>query len=224
MWRSLSAILKRSECDRTRSRLSAYIDQRLGAQEQKELEKHLEACQVCREELDSLKATVRLLHVMPQALPGRSFAVTEARPLPRWSPAPALCMATAVVAVFLVLAFAADMANLFESSAILRGEKGQSSYGSQQDDGSSDSQESPSKGNGATLDFLDGDQEGATNEGGGATGESEGGTLVTTEAGWVRPLEYSLLGGTVLLGGATIVALRGRRKAPLAATAEDVSR
>jgi hypothetical protein len=215
MWRPLSAILKRSDCERTRSRLSAYIDQRLGAREQKGLERHLEACRVCREELDSLKATVRLLHGMPQVLPRRSFAVTETketRPLPRWSPAPVLRMATAVVAVFLVMAFAADMANLFESSAVLRGEKGQSSYGSQQDDGSSDGKWSYPYGNGPTLDISDGDQERATDEDGGATGESEGGTLGTTEAGWVRPLEYSLLGGTVLLGGAAIAARRGRRK------------
>lgn len=106
---------RKDKCSQTRGMLSAYIDQQLGLQEQEGVEKHLKACQGCQQELDSLRATVQLLHRVPQVSPARSFAVTEPKPLPRWSPFPVLRTATAVVAAFLVLVFALDAVNVFET-------------------------------------------------------------------------------------------------------------
>ena len=176
----------KSECDHNRDRLSAYLDQRLGSQERGKVERHLEACQRCQHELESLQATVQLLHRMPQVLPARSFVVCEARPLPRRSLFPVLRTATAVMAVFLVLIFAFDMTNLFHTSPISTQEKSGSFYGSEERRGDA------------------GDHLGSVTDG--ETNQEEG------EAGWVRPLEYSVLGGVVVLGGVTIAAWRGRRR------------
>ena len=186
MWRLLSLRFGKSKCNQTRDRLSAYLDQRLGPPERGEVERHLETCQGCRQELESLQATVQLLHQVPQVLPARSFAICEARPLPRRSPFPVLRTATAVLAVFLVLIFAFDMTNLFHTGPISTQEKSGSFYESEER--SSDA----------------GDHLGSVTDG--ETNQEEG------EAGWVRPLEYGVLGGVVVLGGVTIAVWRGRRR------------
>ena len=186
MWRLLLLRFRKSKCNQTRDRLSAYLDQRLDLQERGEVERHLEACQGCRQELGSLQATVQLLHRVPQVLPARTFAIREARPLPRRSPFQVLRTATAVLAVFLVLIFAFDMTNLFHTGPVSTQEKSGSFYGSEEGRGDAGDQ--------ATLDIN------------GETNQEEG------EAGWVRPLEYSVLGGVVVLGGVTIAAWRGRRR------------
>lgn len=67
---------------RWQEKLSASIDERLDPSEQQELERHLAECSSCREELESLRATVVLLRQMPQVPVPRSFRLTEA-PLPR---------------------------------------------------------------------------------------------------------------------------------------------
>ena len=186
MWRLLLLRFRKSKCNQTRDRLSAYLDQRLDLQERGEVERHLEACQGCRQELGSLQATVQLLHRVPQVLPARTFAIREARPLPRRSPFPVLRTATAVLAVFLVLIFAFDMTNLFHTGPISTQEKSGSFYGLEER--SSDA----------------GDHLGSVTDG--ETNQEEG------EAGWVRPLEYGVLGGVVVLGGVTIAVWRGRRR------------
>jgi anti-sigma factor RsiW len=70
MWRSLVKRFRKDECDRTKGMHSAYIDQRLSFKEQQEVERHLEVCQRCQEELDTLRATVGLLHRVPQVFDG----------------------------------------------------------------------------------------------------------------------------------------------------------
>jgi len=317
---------RKDKCNRTRGLLSAYIDQQLGLQEQEGVEKHLEACQGCRQELDSLRATVRLLHRVPQVSPARSFAVTEPKPLPGWSPFPVLRTATAVVAAFLVLVFALDAVNVFETGptsveegrtysgerapeekgpgseasttetgpevvftpegddwvieikgemesvvSVMAGEMAQedetapdeklgmdelhdllssqklATYGAESDEenvvvpygrlnmeeldrvvesenGAAHEAESDgenivvpygrldmeelsrlveSQREAAQEDVTDGDEETAA-----ATGE---GTLGEEEAGWVRPLEYGLLGVVVVLGGATVAGWRKKK-------------
>lgn len=186
MWRLLLLRFRKSRCDQTRDTLSAYLDQRLGPPERGEVERHLETCQGCRQELESLQATVQLLHQVPQVLPARSFAICEARPLHHRLPFLVLRTATAVMAVFLVLVFAFDMTNLFHAGPMSTQEKGAQSYSSEK--GRADA------GDQATLDIN------------GETNQEEG------EAGWVRPLEYGVLGGVVVLGGVTIAAWRGRRR------------
>jgi len=201
--------------------LSAYTDQQLGLQEQEGVEKHLEACQGCRQELDSLRATVRLLHRVPQVSPARSFAVTEPKPLPRWSPFPVLRTATAVVAAFLVLVFALDVVNTFEAGPVSTEEEGASSYDSEKGDllgGGASRAESGPQTMGGEEEYLSPDgengaaQEDVTDEDGETAAATGEGTLGEEEAGWVRPLEYGLLGVVVVLGGVTVANWRKKRK------------
>jgi hypothetical protein len=113
MWRAFRRSEK-DECFKTRELLSGYMDQRLNPEEVAHVEGHLRTCPGCREELESLRATVALLRRLPEVTPSRSFAVAPVRPLPGRRALPALRFATAGVVLLLVLAFAADQANLFQ--------------------------------------------------------------------------------------------------------------
>jgi anti-sigma factor RsiW len=113
MWRAFRRSEK-DECSKTRELLSGYMDQRLNPEEVAHVEGHLRTCPGCREELDSLRATVALLHRLPEVTPSRSFAVAPVRPLPGRRALPALRFATAGVVLLLVLAFAVDQTNVVE--------------------------------------------------------------------------------------------------------------
>ena len=212
---------RKDKCSQTRGILSAYMDQQLGLHEREEVEQHLKACRGCQQELDSLRATVQLLHRVPQVSPARSFAVTEAKPMPRWSPFPVLRTATAVVAAFLVLVFALDVVNVFEAGPVSTQEEGASSYDSEKGgllgDGASRAESghqtmegeeeylSPDGEDGAAHeDVTNGDEETAAAAGEGTRGEEE--------AGWVRPLEFGLLGVVMVFGGVTIAGWRKKKK------------
>ena len=105
---------RKDECSKIRGLLSGYMDQRLDPEEVAHVEGHLRACLRCREELESLRATVALLHRLPEMTPSRRFAVAPARPLPGRRALPALRFATAGVALLLVVAFAIDLTNVVE--------------------------------------------------------------------------------------------------------------
>jgi hypothetical protein len=107
--------------------------------------------------------------------------------------------ATAVLAVFLVLIFAFDMTNLFHAGPVSAPENGAQYYKSE--NGSSADGQGSLGSNGIA------DRAGAN--------EGEG------EVGWIRPLEYGVLGGVVLLGGATMAMWRGRRRALFETSNED---
>ena len=66
---------------RWQERLSAYLDAQLEPLERRKLERHLASCNSCREELESLRATVALLRRVPQVAVPRSFRLTE-EPMP----------------------------------------------------------------------------------------------------------------------------------------------
>jgi len=94
--------------------LSTYLDGYLEAGDTVWVEGHLAACPRCRQELASLKATIALLHGLPQVQPRRSFLVPP-RPVP--APVPAwgwrMLRASTVAAGLLLLALVAgDMLNL----------------------------------------------------------------------------------------------------------------
>jgi hypothetical protein len=101
------------------------------------------------------------------------------------------------MAVFLVLIFAFDMTNLFHTGPISTPENGTQSYGPSE------------KGNETDYHI------GAVTSG--VTSQEKG------EAGWVRPLEYSLLGMVVVLGGVTIAAWRDRKRAVIRESDKDVA-
>ena len=58
--------------------LSEYLDGRLAAVENQQVERHLEVCLRCREELESLEYTVGLLRRVPTVAPRRVFTLGEA--------------------------------------------------------------------------------------------------------------------------------------------------
>ena len=82
--------------------LSEYLDSRLTGRQAERVRMHLEACERCREELESLRATVALLKRMPVVTPRRSFVLRE-RPVaaPRHM-VPAWAMGAAASLVLLV--------------------------------------------------------------------------------------------------------------------------
>lgn len=69
---------RESGCHQTRQMFASYIDGRLNAVEQDAVNYHIEVCDDCRRELESLEATVQLLHRMPVVTPTRSFTLAEA--------------------------------------------------------------------------------------------------------------------------------------------------
>lgn len=186
---------RKDNCSRIRQRLSAYIDVYLSPQELNEVESHLAACPDCQKELESLQATAAMLRQLPQVSPPRSFRIAQEEPSRRWAALPVLRLATAAAAVLLVMAFTADLVNLFET--------GPSSLG-QENDNSSYSV-SPDNSRDATS--LGGENETnqsqiwSDNEEELGPGSEE--ELKATEAAWVHPLEYSLAGLVIVLGGVT---------------------
>lgn len=231
MWRILFRRFVKDKCDKTEGMLSAYIDQRLSLKEQREVEHHLEACQRCQEELDSLRATVELLHRVPQVLPSRSFAIAEVKPAPRRTAVWALRAATSIAAVCLLLLFVSDLVNLFEVTPSLVDESGgtSSTFGPR---GGEEQEVAPSPGEEGDFGPEDGwlysstvkgwisgepelgssseEEEPAEEEEPGLpSGEEE---LAREEAGWLHPVEYGFLGVVVVLGGVTLVTWRKEKK------------
>jgi hypothetical protein len=66
--------------------LSAYLDQEVSAAERAVVQAHLEGCEACRLELESLGWTVALLQRLPLVEPPRTFYVTEAMLAPERAP------------------------------------------------------------------------------------------------------------------------------------------
>lgn len=98
--------------------LSAYIDDEVTPQEAARVERHLQSCRTCVEELESLRWTVGLLREVPPVPVLRSFAIRQidieperARrrfTLPDWL-FNSLQWATVATAVLTILLFSADM-------------------------------------------------------------------------------------------------------------------
>ena len=105
---------RKSECQKVKGLLSPYIDQQLSSSERVLVEKHLAKCAVCSVELESLRATVNLLHRVPIVSPTRSFAIVEVEPRRRLAPFALVSTATAMSVSALVFFFAGDAFNLFE--------------------------------------------------------------------------------------------------------------
>jgi hypothetical protein len=123
---------RKSECKLTQEMLSLYIDDRLTAVERDLVKYHTETCKDCRLELESLEATVQLLHRMPVALAPRSFTLAQAQgrqaripivtPIADWMHGMAavvipntkwLRMATAAAVILLVVMLAGDLTGAF---------------------------------------------------------------------------------------------------------------
>ena len=94
--------------------LSAYTDGQLEPPQRARVEKHLQTCAACRADLEALRHTVALLHMVPAVKPPRSFLlpaseVAQQRGVQRQRFAyAALRLATAVATVLLVLVVSGD--------------------------------------------------------------------------------------------------------------------
>jgi|GEM_PF-769877 len=71
--------MRKARCRKVREMLSEYIDNLLGAEDRGVVESHLEVCEACSNELESLQMTVQLLHRMPSVPVPRSFAIREGK-------------------------------------------------------------------------------------------------------------------------------------------------
>jgi len=162
--------------------LSPYIDGQLSSPDRERLEGHIERCDACRCQLESLRATVDLLHRVPMVSPPRYFTIAEAAPKRRAVAFGALRAATAVAVVFLAFLFVVDAINLFETAPV-------EDRLAQQD-------------NATTPAPLEG--EGLDKEP--APAEAEGYTWP------VRQLELALVGVVVILGGTTAILWHRRRR------------
>ncbi|MBA7600567.1 hypothetical protein ES703_07625 [subsurface metagenome] len=105
----------KSECQKVKGMLSPYIDHQLTSSEQGLVEAHLERCEACCRELESLRAVVNLVHRVPLVSPPRSFAVAEVVPKRRAVPVAVFSAATAVAVLLLAFFFVSDALNLFAS-------------------------------------------------------------------------------------------------------------
>ena len=54
-------------CEGMEERLNDYVDEALPAAERQEVERHLESCAGCREELHSLRAVVEATAALPRS-------------------------------------------------------------------------------------------------------------------------------------------------------------
>ena len=107
-------ILRKKRAHVSLERLSEYLDGRFSSGEREMIERHLEACSECREELQSLKYTVTLLRQMPVASPRRSLTLEIApSTVPvRWgarAPAWAYGAAASVAILLFALVLSADL-------------------------------------------------------------------------------------------------------------------
>lgn len=102
--------------------LPEYQDARLSLDERRKVERHLEVCSICREELSSLRQTVGLLKRVPMESPRRVFTLGEA---PYTAPAPqriklptwAYGAATSVAVMLFALVLSADLGGLLAQDA-----------------------------------------------------------------------------------------------------------
>ena len=102
--------------------LSEYLDGRLSAGKRQVVQRHLETCSECREELGSLEYTVGLLRQAPVITPRRVFTLVGAPPL---QPAPhrvrvpawAAGAAASVAVLLFALVTSADLGGLLAGDA-----------------------------------------------------------------------------------------------------------
>jgi anti-sigma factor RsiW len=93
-------------CNRIESRILPYVDGRLKASEQREVEKHLAGCAACRVRVNEFRAVSGLLDELPQIEPSPAF---DARVRARVAAEPVKQSWWAWVALSPRVAFAASM-------------------------------------------------------------------------------------------------------------------
>jgi len=138
-------------CRKVRGMLSEYIDNSLSGENKSLVERHIETCEACSKELESLRMTVRLLGRVSQSPVPRSFTLPVPEPrresvfvpsglrLPRPATAVAVIAigptslrwlrpATAIVAIVLVVLLMGDFLHAFENNAGVNSGRGDATY------------------------------------------------------------------------------------------------
>jgi len=85
------------------------------------VEDHLAKCAVCTSELESLRATIDLLHRVPMVSPPRSFTIAEVEPKRRLAPFALASASTAAAMLAMAFFFVGDAFDLFGSRVIEEG-------------------------------------------------------------------------------------------------------
>lgn len=98
--------------------LNAYIDGELSADEQLQIEKHLQTCAACQSEVELSQRLVTALHSLPSIVPPRSFALTpeKARRLRANPLHTAAKVALSVAAALLIFVFTLDFSGFNKST------------------------------------------------------------------------------------------------------------
>jgi hypothetical protein len=121
-----------SPCRKVRGLLSDYIDNSLSSEDKSFIEQHIQTCDDCSKELESLRVTVQLLHRVPEAPVPRPFTVTVPERKRERAFAPAglrwLRPATAIIAVALVVLLAGDFSHAFVNNAGVNSGRGNATY------------------------------------------------------------------------------------------------
>lgn len=112
---------RKSRCQEVKELLSPYTDQQLSSSQRVMLEDHLAKCTVCSGELESLGATIDLLHRVPMVSPPCSFAIAEVEPRRRLAPFAWASAATAAAMSAMAFFFVGDAFDLFGSRVIEEG-------------------------------------------------------------------------------------------------------
>lgn len=120
-------LIKRSHRHINPETLSEYLDGRLQGSALEQVDQQLGTCQLCREELESLRWTTTMLQELPEEAPRRSFVMTAA-PMPAPIPSPpfqlpnllrvpqwAYAGAASVAVLVLVALISADVTGLLSS-------------------------------------------------------------------------------------------------------------
>ena len=102
-------------CNSVRELLSSYIDGELSVRERQFVDRHIESCQLCREELESLQKTINLVQHIPAIEPRRSFTVSGDVKRTWDIKLKTLGTATALVAVCLMVVFIGDICHFFDA-------------------------------------------------------------------------------------------------------------
>lgn len=204
---------------RRRELLSAYVDGELTAQESREVEENLAASQDARNELAGLQATVDLVRQLPQLDTPRSFALDAApkKPWTLWWPSVRTTgLATSVATMLLVGLVAGDMLNVLTQTQF-GGDDSTGVYEYAPDDSAPaaeaaiDAPAAPEPQAAAMAMEAPQPEVVASSE--------ESGPADDPEAdGVTLPLIQLQIGAAIMvvvLGGATIFAVRRRRKSPL---------
>lgn len=212
---------RKSDHGRLRELLSTHVDGRLSAQEKIRVERHLEECEECRQELEFLEFTVNLLRRVPTVQVPRSFVLTEApgeRPLLAAWPLKAMSAATVLAAVFLVTVFTIDLLDLFVQETVVE----QRIAATEEEALTTEAQEPPAAAPQEEIQALAPPEEIPAPQ----PVEEEAPTDIAPEAEEVQAplqieeeefpfliLEMALLGGLIALGGVTayVVWVRVRR-------------